>query len=79
MVRRTLKAPSESIIADGFGRIDYVDSYSIPVGRGESVDRLGTKIFCNGPLFLYFPSSGLLKTPDLTRARLLIISNLNEL
>ena len=49
MFKRTLKVPSESIIADGFGRVDYVDSYSVPVGRGESVDRLVTKIFCNGP------------------------------
>jgi hypothetical protein len=52
MVNRTLKVPSESIIADGFGRIDYVDSYSVPVGRGESVDRLVTKILCNGPAWV---------------------------
>jgi len=52
MVSRTLKVPSESIIADGFGRIDYVDSYSVPVGRGEPVDRLVTKIFCNGPAWV---------------------------
>jgi len=49
MVRRTLKVPSESIIAEGFGRVDYVDSYSVPVGNTESVDELVTKIFCDGP------------------------------
>ncbi len=52
MVSKTLKVPSESIIADSFGRIDYMDSYSVPVGRGESVDQLVTKIFCNGPAWV---------------------------
>jgi hypothetical protein len=52
MVRRTLKVPSESIIADGFGHIDYVDSYSVPVGEGNLWSRLVTKIFCNGPAWV---------------------------
>lgn len=44
-VRTLTTLPPHSIVAEGFGRIDYADIFVVTIGNPESVDRITTRIF----------------------------------
>jgi hypothetical protein len=44
-VIKDYKIPENSIISDGFERIDYCDTYEVVTKTNDSIDKLTTKIF----------------------------------